>query len=116
MFKQIIQAFKHTESVPLRTYVEKHTTLIENQLKFYNMIIVFGGGCIIWSIDNERKNVDKRFEQVDKRFEQVDKRFEQVDKRFEQVDKRFEQVDKRLETIEMDLKEIKNLFLVSSKK
>ena len=95
MFKQIIQAFKHTESVPLRTYVEKHTTLIENQLKFYNMIIVFGGGCIIWSIDNERKNVDKRFEQVDKRFEQV---------------------DKRLETIEMDLKEIKNLFLVSSKK
>lgn len=88
MFKKIIQALNRAEAIPLRMYVEKHTTLIENQLKFYNTIIVLGGGCIAWSVENERKNVDKRFEQV----------------------------DKRLETIEKDLKEIKNLFLVANQK
>lgn len=99
MFKQMINTFTRAETVPLIKYIEVHTTMVTNQLKFYNGLIVIGGGCIIWSIDSERKHVDKRFEQVDKRFEQVDKRFEQV--------------DKRLETIETELKEIKNLFLVS---
>lgn len=95
MFKQIINKFARNESIPLAKYIEMHTKLVENQLKFYNTLIAIGGGCIIWSIDNERKNIDKRFEQVDKRFEQV---------------------DKRLETIETDLKEIKNLFIVSNNK
>jgi septal ring factor EnvC (AmiA/AmiB activator) len=108
MFKQLITTFTRQETIPLIKYVEKHTELVTSQLKFYNMIIIAGGGVLIWAIDNDRKNVDKRFEQVDKRFEQVDKRFEQVDKRFEQV-------DKRLETIELDLKEIKNLMLLSRK-
>jgi Cft2 family RNA processing exonuclease len=95
MFKQAFNVFKRTETVPLIKYVEAHTALVETQFKFYNAVIVLGGSFIVWSIDRERTHVDKRFEQVDKRFEQV---------------------DKRLETIESDLKEIKNLFLVATKK
>lgn len=91
---KLITTFTRQETIPLIKYVEKHTELVTLQLKFYNMIIIAGGGVLIWAIDNDRKNVDKRFEQVDKRFEQV---------------------DKRLETIELDLKEIKNLMLLSRK-
>jgi peptidoglycan hydrolase CwlO-like protein len=108
MFKRIITSLRQPEVISLTKYIEVHTKMVENQLKFYNFIITIGGGFIIWSIDNEKKHVDKRFEQVDKRFEQVDKRFEQVDKRFEQVDKRFE-------NLEHELKEIKELITNQNK-
>ncbi len=90
-FNRAFKAFMKNDSinVPLKEYVEVHTSSTATQISAFNNAmqfqfkvmqgtIMFGGGIMTWIFIDERKKVDKRFEQVDADLKELKSDFKEI--------------------------------------